>query len=170
MAELNDKQKRFVAEYLVDLNGTQAAIRAGYAEASADVHACRLLGNDKVKAEITEAMQKRSERTEITQDRVLNELAALGFYDIADYAQIEYGRAVLKDTSDIPKEKRPAIVSIKEGANGLEIRLADKLRALEMIGKHLGMFTDRSIIDATVGMSESDRALLAKVSGRLKDA
>lgn len=143
MAELNDKQKRFVAEYLVDLNGTQAAIRAGYAEGSADVHAARLLGNDRIKAEITEAMQKRSERTEVTQDRVLNELAVLGFYDITDYAEVKHGRAVLKDTLDIPQEKRPAVVSIKEGANGLEVRLADKLKALEMIGKHLGMFTDK---------------------------
>lgn len=133
MAELNDRQQRFVAEYLVDLNGTQAAIRAGYAEGSADVHANRLLGNDRIKQAIAEKQKKLAIKSDITIERVLKELATIGL--------------------DNEKE-----------------RTTDRLKALELIGKHLGMYTDRSVIDATVGMSESDKKLLEKVSGRLKDA
>lgn len=150
MAELTEKQKRFVAEYLIDLNATQAAIRAGYSEKTAYSMGQRLLKNVEIQQAIAEAMQKRADRTEITQDRVLKELAALGFYDIADYAAVDGGHAVLKATADIPKEKRAAIVSIKEGQGGLEVKLADKLRALEMIGKHLGMFTEMVKINGDI--------------------
>ena len=164
--DLTDKQKRFVAEYLIDLNATQAAVRAGYSEKTAYSMGQRLLKNVEIQAAIAEAMKARSERTEITQDRVLNELAALGFYDVADFAAVEGGHVVLKETAIIPKEKRIAIVAIKEGQSGIEVKLADKLRALEMIGKHLGMFTDKIEMKATI--TESDVSLIEKVHKRLE--
>ena len=71
MKKLTAKQERFVAEYLIDLNATQAAIRAGYAEKSADVEGSRLLVNAKIAAAVAAAQAKRSERTETTQDYVL---------------------------------------------------------------------------------------------------
>jgi phage terminase small subunit len=131
VAELNDKQKRFVAEYIIDLNATQAAIRAGYSPQTAYSQGQRLLKNVEVQEYVEKAKQKLIVRSDITIERVLRELASIGL--------------------DNEKE-----------------RTTDRLKALELIGKHLGMYTDRSVIDATVGMSESDRALLAKVSGRLK--
>lgn len=133
MAELNDKQKRFVAEYIVDYNATQAAIRAGYSEKSAEQLGFQLLKKPSVAEAVANAQKKLAVKSDVTIERVLKELASIGL--------------------DNEKE-----------------RTTDRLKALELIGKHLGMYTDRSVIDATVGMSESDRALLAKVSGRLKDA
>ena len=109
MAKLTDKQRRFVEEYLVDLNATAAARRAGYSERTADHIGPELLGKTWVAVAIQEAMQQRSRRTEITQDRVLNELAIVAFGEGSD-------------------EKDSAL------------RYANKLRALELIGKHLGMF------------------------------
>ena len=109
MAKLTDKQRRFVEEYLVDLNATGAARRAGYSEKTADRIGPELLGKSWVSAAIQEAINQRSRRTEITQDRVLNELAIVAFGEGSDE----------KDST---------------------LRYANKLRALELIGKHLGMF------------------------------
>ena len=80
--KLTPKQSTFVAEYLVDLNATQAAIRAGYSEKTANEQGSRLLANVKITDAIADAMANRAERTEITQDRVLRELARLGFSDL----------------------------------------------------------------------------------------
>ena len=84
-SELTSKQLRFVNEYLVDLNATQAAIRAGYSERTVVVQASRLLTNVNVQQAVALAILKRSERTEITQDRVLEELARVAFADIGEY-------------------------------------------------------------------------------------
>jgi phage terminase small subunit len=82
---LTSRQSRFVEEYLIDLNGKQAAVRAGYSAKSAEVQASRLLRNTAVQAALGEAMQARSQRTEVTADRVVAELAKLAFADMRDY-------------------------------------------------------------------------------------
>lgn len=79
---LTHRQQRFVDEYLIDLNATQAAIRAGYSEKTAYSMGQRLLKNVEIQAAIQKAMQKRSQRVDITADRVLTELAKLAFFDI----------------------------------------------------------------------------------------
>jgi len=106
---LTAKQQRFVEEYLIDLNATQAAKRAGYKNAEIGR---QLITKNNVSGAIQEALKKRSSRTEITQDQVLEELAKVGFKKAADYtdAELKYG---------------------------------NKIRALELIGKHLGMFNDK---------------------------
>lgn len=76
------KQRAFVREYLIDLNATQAAIRAGYSASTANEQGSRLLANVSVKGVIEAAMDLRAERTDITADRVLRELAKIGFADI----------------------------------------------------------------------------------------
>lgn len=93
--KVTDKQQRFVDEYLVDLNATQAAIRAGYSERTAVAQASRLLRNVNVAAAIAERQAKLSDKAEITQDRVVAELAALSFYDPAD---------IVKDGIDGPED------------------------------------------------------------------
>lgn len=151
MAELTAKQAAFVREYLIDLNATQAAIRAGYSEKTAAFIGAENLKKPQIQIAIQNAMQERERRTEITQDRVLCELAAIGFYDIADYAEVSGGGVMLKATRDIPAEKRAAIVGIKEGQAGVEVKMADKLRALELIGRHLNMYTDK--VELTGGIN-----------------
>lgn len=139
--ELTDKQKSFVNEYLIDLNATQAAIRAGYSKKNADKIGSQLLGKSRVSAEIQKAMAKREKRTEITQDRVLKELATIGFFQITDFMKVDKGQLVIKDTSDVDLENIPAISGIKATQFGLDVRFHDKVKALELIGEHLGMWS-----------------------------
>ena len=142
---LTEKQKLFVEEYLVDLNATKAAKRAGYSEKTAAEQACRLLINVKVQEAIQKAMEKRRHRTGITQDRVLQELAAIGFSKSTDFVHIDdHGCVILTPTDDLTEDQQRAIASIKEGKFGIEVKSYDKIRALELLGQHLGMFTGKS--------------------------
>ena len=137
MAKLTEKQKRFVAEYLVDLNATQAAIRAGYSPKTANRIGSQNLSKVDVQTEIEKRRATLRNKLEITQEKVIEELAAVAFANGADFAQVtKTGLVRIIPTED----KRKAIASIKEGANGTEIKTYDKVRALELLGKHLGVF------------------------------
>ena len=141
---LNEKQKRFVSEYIIDLNAKQAAIRAGYSPKGAEPQASRLLSNAKIQVEIAKAMEDRGKRTGITQDRVLAELSAIAFAKATDYVEVDDdGSVKIKPTAELTEEQKKAIASIKEGANGIEIKLTDKTKALEMLSRHLGLFNDK---------------------------
>lgn len=141
MARLTEKQKRFVSEYLVDLNATRAAQRAGYKDPNIGR---QLKTKNNVSAAIQKAMEKREKRTEITQDRVLEELAAIGFAKGTDYAQIQSnGHVSLTPTEVLTEGQKAAVLGVRETQYGVEIKLADKVRALELLGKHLGLFAGR---------------------------
>lgn len=145
MSKLTDKQIMFVKEYLIDLNGTQAAIRAGYSEKTAQEQASRLLSNVIVAAAIQDAMGKRSERVEITADRVLQEIAKLAFANLQDFYD-ENG--TLKDIHTLPRDVAVALSSSKinltESCAVQEIKLHDKKGSLELLGRHLKLFTDKT--------------------------
>ncbi|WP_424139379.1 terminase small subunit [Roseomonas chloroacetimidivorans] len=139
---LTDQKRRFVEEYLVDLNATQAAIRAGYAPKNADANAHRLLADPEVAAAIAEAQAARSRRTEITQDRVLSELAALAHLDPAEIVSVEVKEP--KDIAKLPEHVRRAILGWSWDRNGnFVLKLSDKRGALELLGRHLGMWRDK---------------------------
>lgn len=158
---LTEKQARFVAEYLVDLNATEAAKRAGYSEKTAYSIGFENLKKPEIQEAIQQAKNVRAERTGITQDRVLQELARVAFANGTDFARIvstevpttvvdEDGnleqvmrrvqRVEMVDTDRVDSEKRAAIAGIKEGKHGIEVSSYDKVRALELLGKHLGLF------------------------------
>lgn len=158
MAKLTDKQKRFVNEYLIDFNGTQAYIRAGYKATSnkvAEANARKLLAKHSVQEYLNERQDALQKRTEITQDKVLKELAKIAFANGADFAkvvtkktkrdqqEIEYQQVEIPDTDSLPEDKRSAIASIKETKYGISVESHDKVKALELIGRHLGMFKDK---------------------------
>lgn len=162
MAKLTDKQKRFVDEYLIDLNGKQAAIRAGYKEKTAEQQASRLLSNVKVQAAIKKRMEEREKRTKITQDRVLQELAKIGFADIKDFLRFGTEKTLVgydeEDGDMVPVYDYKQVIEVKpsEQVDGTLIsevsisakgvfsfKMHDKMKALDMMGKHLGMFKDR---------------------------
>ena len=144
---MTKKQKRFCEEYLTDLNATQAAIRAGYSTTSASTIAGENMQNPEIKAEIDKQMAERSKRTRITQDRVLEELAKIAFCNPADLIN-------LKDATMLNETDRmdtAAITSVKvkeiptrdgDPIMEREIRMADKIKALELCGKHVGLFKD----------------------------
>jgi len=153
MKKLSPKQERFRQEYLIDLNATQAAIRAGYSKKTARSIGQRLLTNVDIQKEIQKFMKKREKRTQITQDRVLEELYYLGFSNIQDYIKASTdGFIVFKCMDEIPEEKARAIeaikVCVKEGK--IEFKLHSKTKTIEMIGRHLGMFTDNLNVRGTI--------------------
>lgn len=161
--KLTPKQMRFVDEWLIDFNGKQAAIRAGYSARTAEATAARLLRNVKVQAEISRRQKDLQRRTEVTQERVIMELARVAFADATDYVQVEtrtvekddgtevsYQTVTLTETAELSADQRAAIAGIKQGATGIEIKLCDKLKALELLGRHIGMFNDKLDIKATI--------------------
>ncbi|MHA1225218.1 MAG: terminase small subunit [Candidatus Hodarchaeales archaeon] len=146
---LSPKQKRFCAEYLKDLNATQATIRAGYSKnvKSARLTGHRMLTNDKVQREIQRLIKKREKRTEITQDMVLQELAILAFSDFRHYGQIkEDGSLEFYPFRKIKGQRTRAIESMNESVNKngrtMSLKLHSKTKALEMLARHLGMFVE----------------------------
>lgn len=162
---MTQKQKRFVEEYLLDLNATQAAIRAGYSPGTANEQGARLLANVSISRAIAQQMADRSRRTGVNADRVVLELARIAFANAGDL--IDAGDATLKD--DASRDDLAAIQSIKVkdmGDMGIEreIRMADKLKALELLGRHLGIFNDRLRLDGRL-----DTGKLDSILAQLKD-
>lgn len=145
-AGLTEKQRRFCDEYLIDLNATRAYMAAYPSvkkEETASVCAAKLLRNAKVKTCLQERMKDRQERTQIRQDDVLRELASIAFLDISEIVSVRDGKVIISNTDELSPEKRKMISGIKEGQYGIEIKFYDRLRALEMLCKHLGMFDQK---------------------------
>lgn len=145
--QLSEQRQRFVDEYLIDLNGTQAAIRAGYSAKTANEQAARLLANVSIQQAISKAMAERSKRTGVNQDRVVLELAKLAFINAGDLidpkdASIRPG-ASKEDLACIQSVKVKQSHSSKGNVTEREVRLSDKMKALELLGKHLGMWNDK---------------------------
>jgi phage terminase small subunit len=165
--KMTAKQKAFVQEYLIDLNATQAAIRAGYSADTAKVIGSENLTKPDIQEALQEAMARREKRTQITQDMVLRELAKIGMVDIKDFLSfrtektvigtdddtgepvIDYAHVVqMKDSNDIDG----SLISEVQLKNGeLKFKLYDKVKALELCGRHLGMFVDRTRLEGQDG-------------------
>lgn len=144
--QLSEQRQRFVEEYLIDLNGTQAAIRAGYSVKTAQEQASRLLSNVMVQEAISKAMAARSKRTGVNQDRVVLELAKIAFVKMTDV--VDGNGRIREDATD---DDLACIESIKYkesdnefgGSVEREVKIGSKLKALELLGKHLGMWNER---------------------------
>ena len=137
---LTPKQKRFVEEYFKDLNATRAYIRAGYAPRAARVEGHRLLKNPKISSVLQRAMKLRSRRAEHVQDQVVEGLKKVAFQKITDYVTWDDQGVVLKELSP----RRLAAISYIEtkGPHSriVRVRLHDKMKALKLLGRHLGVF------------------------------
>lgn len=148
---LNLKQQTFVQEYLIDLNATQAAIRAGYSPKSADVTASKMLAIAKIRDAVARAMAERSKRTGVCQDRVVQELARVAFLNPQDV--VNMNSATVKD--DAKADDLVVIACVKNkttffesgSAEEHEVKFCDKVKSLELLGRHLGMFNDKLRID-----------------------
>jgi phage terminase small subunit len=146
--KLTPKQARFVDEYLIDLNGTQAAKRAGYSAHTANEQAARLLADVSVRFAVDAALAKRSEKVELTQERVLLELKRLALFDIR---KIFNADGTLKRVVDLDDDTAAAIMSVEMVEIGTDGQLAiskkfkasDKKGALELSMRHMGMLNDK---------------------------
>lgn len=147
--KLTPKQKRFCEEYLIDLNGTRAAIRAKYSKKTAGVMASENLKKPNVSAYLAQLAQKRSEKTEITAERVLAELAKLAFFNRADVQDEDGNTKPLKEWS---RDQLAAVQEVTESTimvgkrksvKTLKTKVADKKGSLELLGRHLKLFTDK---------------------------
>lgn len=158
--KLSKRDILFADEYLIDLDAKNAAIRAGYKPTTA-AKASEWIRDEnptkpRLREEILKRMAERSRRTGVTADRVLMELAKIAFADIGDIVDLSTGEiqedAKAVDTSAI------ASVKIRSTAHSTEteIRMADRNKALELLGKHLGMFADNVNINATVPVIADD--------------
>lgn len=160
---LTAKQKRFVEEYLIDLNATQAAIRAGYSVDSATEIGAENLRKPHIREQVEKAMAARSARTGINQDRVVRELARIGLVNVANLVDMNtaqvFDNASEDDLAVIQGVKVKESWSDKGGSTEREIKVADKVRALELLGKHLGMFTDKLDVNANVKTDKLDSIL-----------
>lgn len=166
MAKLTDKQRRFVDEYLIDLNATQAAIRAGYSVRTANEQGAQNLAKLSIQDAISRKMAARSRRTGVNAERVVLELAKVAFAKMTDI--VDSNGRIKEDASP---DDLACIESIKYkesdneygGSVEREVKIASKLKALELLGKHLGMWSDK--FNVTVEKSEKLDDIISQLSG-----
>jgi phage terminase small subunit len=150
---MTPKQERFVEEYLIDLNATQAAIRAGYsAKTAAEIGRQNLI---KLEEKIAVAKSLRSFRTQVTADRVLQELARIAFVDLRKVFRWGPDGVTLLPSDDLTEDEAAIIAEVSEttseSGGSIKGKRFDKLKALELLGKHLGLFLDRTEITGDKG-------------------
>jgi phage terminase small subunit len=183
---LTPKHQRFVTEYLVDLNGTQAAIRAGFAEKSARVTANRLLTNHNIQAAIEAGKKKREAKVELTAERILQEYKCLAFSDIGEIVDFSGPDPRLRPANEIPEAARRAISKIKlkrytegNGESAREVEVVEfslwgKREALDKLKEHVAMPTPPQVPiqvqfggipgGTPIGMEHGDRLDLSRLS------
>ena len=149
--QLTAKQTLFCQEYLVDLNASAACLRAGYATKNPDAVGAQLLAKPHVAGVVAVSMAKRAKRTEITADRVLKELARLGFVNMADFVTMDGSETPVLDFSRVTREQMAAVSEITQDTyldgkgedakvvKRTKIKLYDKNTALSQLAKNLGI-------------------------------
>jgi len=157
--KLTPKQKAFCEEYIIDFNGTQSAIRAGYSKKTANEIASQNLTKLNIQEYTQELIAKRSERTEITADRVLAEIAKLAFFNMADVINADGNTKPLQDWSRDElaalQEITESKIESKEDAviTTLKTKISDKKASLELLGRHLKLFTDKVDLNADMSVT-----------------
>lgn len=161
--KISKKVNRFVEEYIIDLNATQAAIRAGYSKKTAGAIGYENLKKPEIWKLIQDEMEKRSKRTEVTADKVINELVKIGFSNMLDYVRVNEHGDLNFNLSNLNRDNASAISEItideyKEGTaedvkdvKKIKFKLYDKRAALIELGKHTGLFTNKHEITGANG-------------------
>jgi len=160
---LTPKQQCFVEEYLVDLNATRAAIRAGYSSKTARQAGAENLSKPDIQTAVAKAQSERSERTRVRQDQVIEELARVAFSDISAFVDMGPEGVKIKRLDDLPADAKRCVAEVSQTKTGVKFKLHDKLNALNALGRHLGMFTDKTehrgsvTIKVATGLPERER-------------
>lgn len=145
MASNHERYDIFVKEYVATHNATRAAKKAGYSEKTAYSQGNRLLKKDEVKKKIKSEEKRLAKKLEVSQEKVLNELAKIAFSDASDYFKIAYNGkhgtfVVFTPTDELTPDQRAAISEIGYGKHGPYVKIHNKLQALNKLGEHLGIF------------------------------
>lgn len=159
---MTPKKLKFAQRYLIHGNGTEAAKEAKYSPRSAHAQACRLLKDADVKAYIAEKRAAIAKKADVTVERIVEELAKIGFSNLADYVYIDESGNPFLDFKDMPEGAMRAVQEITtevyveghgkeaETVKKTKFKLHPKIHALELLGKKLGMFVDKHQHDVTV--------------------
>jgi phage terminase small subunit len=174
-SKIERRYRIFAREYVIDLNGTRAAIAAGYSKRGAEVTACRLLRRPAVRNRIAALMKKRAEKLDLTGEKVLKELARLAFANMADYIDIGPDGSARVNLSRVDRDKGAAIQEVTideysersgrvkdrtptfETVKRIKFKLADKGQNLERLGRHLKLFTDKVEVTGLESLAERIR-------------
>lgn len=165
MADLTPKQEVFRREYLIDLNGTRAAIAAGISESNAAVQASKWLRNPKIAAAIQAGMDKRAKKLDISAERVLQEIAKMAFVDARKFFNAD---GTIKPVTELDDDTAAALQGFdveklyqhfakgaaQETGTVSKIKIADKTKSLELLGRHLKLFTDKVEVSGLDGLYE----------------
>lgn len=163
---LTPKQARFVSEYLVDLNATQAAIRAGYSARTAAEQGFENLTKPQIADAIAVHQKAREARTGVTADRVISELARIAFGN--QRAVMTWGAdgVSLRESTELTDDEAALVSEVAEtvsaAGNGLKLKTHDKVKALELLGKHLGMFVDKVEHSGSIAGGLAERMAAAR--------
>lgn len=145
---LTPKEKKFVEKYLLHLNASKAAEESGYSKKTCGQIGYQLLQRSSIQRAIQEAMERRAKRTEITADKVLKELARIAFSDISDYVTFEDGAVIIRDSSELTEDQTRCIAEVSDSTYKDErkrsFKLHDKVKAIDMALRHLGLYLDKS--------------------------
>ncbi len=170
---MTPKQQRFVEEYLVDLNATQAAIRAGYSAKGATVRGSELLANRNVANAISAGQKSRSKRLEIDADRVVQEFAKVGFANAGDYFDWGPDGITVRSKDDLTPEQQAAVAEVSETTTEhggtIRVKLHNKLDALEKLGRHLGLFKDAPPVSVNVNLPTDQSSFSERLAARRKE-
>ena len=176
MVRNNSRHDRFCREYLKDLNGTRAAIAAGYSVKTADAAASRLLSNVKVQALLAKLTKKHADKLDLSAEKVLSELSSMGFSNMLNYMKVTEEGDAYVDLSSLTQEQAVAIqeITVDEYTEGrgkdarkvkrTKFKLVDKIRSLELLGKHLKLFTERIEVTGLAGLADAIAEARKRVS------
>lgn len=149
------KQDSFADEFLKDLNASAAVIRCGFDTVHPGQLGYYLMQLPEIQQKIQAAMTARAERTTITKDRVLQEMARVAFANQTDFATWDDGKVCLKNSTALSRDDTACVSEVSQtthpnGTRKVSIRLHDKMKALEMLGRHLVLFNDKLDLNANV--------------------
>lgn len=188
---MTDAQKRFCDEYLIDLNATRA-YKVAYPNCKKDdtarANSSRLLTKANIQEYISKKQKQIEKRTEVTQDMVIKELSAIAFSKASDYAKLkkmkrntpifdeegtivnykeeEYIGIEFTPTDELSEEQKKALSGIKQGKFGIEVNSCDKVRALELLGRHLGIFNDK--LDVSLKEKEEKKNAISDILNQMQ--
>jgi len=165
---LSDKEKSFVKAYLVDLCQTQAAIRAGYNPKTANRVGINVINRPHVREAIKKQIKKRHDKWETTADNVVRDLADIAHLDRSAVWRVVNGRLQISDSDLIPARVRRCISQISQGRDGgIRIKFDDRLKALELLGRHLALFTDNLSVSGTLKTNSIEEMTEAEIDAEL---